>query len=382
MSMTSAVAIKKHFAQLRDPRVRRRRRHRLLDIVVIAICGVIGDCDTWQDMEIFAETHAAWLRRFLSLRNGIPSHDTLERVFNRLDPRVFSVCFCRWVQALSEALGLPHVAIDGKTLRRSFTRSAGLGPLHLVSAWATEQKLILGQVAVDRKSNEITAIPQLLELLDLKGALVTVDAMGCQKEIARKIVDQGGDYVLTVKENQPRLLDDIQATVQRALDGELPARKVDEYTRDDRGHGREEQRSYVVVQHVEGIRDRGQWPKLKVVGMCVSERKVKGGASSSETRYFIGSRRGSARFYGRMLRHHWGIENQLHWQLNVSCREDDSRIQKRHGATNFALLRRVAVSLLKQNRCKRSIRGKRKMAAIDTAFLEEILRGPREGGKV
>jgi len=374
MATTSAVSIKKHFAVLKDPRVRGRRRHRLLDIIVIGICGVIADCDTWQDIEIFAQERAAWFKRFLSLRFGIPAHDTLERVFDRIDPRAFSVCFCRWVQAISAALGRAHIAIDGKTLRRSFDAASGLGPLHVVSAWATQQHLSLGQLAVDGKSNEIKAIPRLLELLDLHGALVTLDAMGCQKEIAHKIVDAGGDYVLTVKDNQEHLLDDIQATVQKALDGELPDALVDQHTTTERGHGREEERSYVVVQCVDGIRDRAHWSKLKVVGMCYTESK-RAGKASTETRYFIGSRRMNAKRYGQTLRHHWRIENCLHWQLDVTCGEDDSRIQNRHAAENFAMLRRGAVSLLKQNGSKRSLRGKRKKAALNIDFLEEILRG-------
>jgi predicted transposase YbfD/YdcC len=381
MATTNAVSIRKHFAALRDPRMRRRRRHRLLDIIFIAICGVIGDCDSWQDIAVFADKRAAWFRRFLGLRHGIPSHDTFERVFDRINPRVFATCFCSWVQAVSEALGTPHIAIDGKTLRRSFDQPSRLGPLHLVSAWATKQNLALGQVAVDGKSNEITAIPRLLQLLDLKGALVTLDAMGCQKDIAQKIVAAGGDYVLTVKENQERLLDDIQTTVQQALDGELPAAVVQEHSTSERGHGRQEERSYLVIDHVKGIRDRAQWAKLKVVGMCCSERTVNG-KTSTEVRYFIGSRPRGAKYYGRALRDHWRIENSLHWQLDVTCSEDDSRIQKRNGAQNFALLRRVAVSLLKQNPSKRSIRGKRKMAALDTDFLEEILRGRRDLAKV
>jgi predicted transposase YbfD/YdcC len=381
MATLSTLSIRRHFASLRDPRIRRHRRHRLLDIIIIAICGVIADCDTWQDIETFADQRAAWFRRFLGLRHGIPSHDTLERVFDRINPRVFATCFCSWVQALSEALGAAHIAIDGKTLRRSFDRSSGLGPLHLVNAWATKQNLALGQMAVDGKSNEITAIPKLLEVLDIKGALVTLDAMGCQKEIARKIVAGGGDYVLTVKQNQERLMEDIQATVEQALEGELPPAMVQEHATNERGHGREEERSCVVIHELSGIRDRAQWPKLKVVGMCFSQRTVNG-KTSAEARYFIGSRQRGARYYGRALRDHWRIENSLHWQLDVTCSEDDSRIQRRNGGQNFALLRRVAISLLKQNPTKRSIRGKRKMAALDPHFLEEILRGSRELGKV
>jgi predicted transposase YbfD/YdcC len=305
----------------------------------------------------------------------------LERVFDRIDPRIFAACFSSWVQAVSNALGMPQIAIDGKTLRGSRDRSAALGPLHLVSAWATQQQLTLGQVAVEGKSNEITAIPRLLELLDVHGALVTLDAMGCQKEIARKIVEGGGDYVLTVKENQERLLEDIQATVQRALDGDLPAEMVSRHTTTEDGHGRLEERSYVVVHNLQGIRDCALWSELKAVGMCYSERTIEG-VTSTEVRYFIGSRRMSAKRYGAALRNHWGIENNLHWQLDVTYGEDASRLQRRHGAQNFALLRRGALSLLKQNPCKRSIRGKRKMAALDTDFLEEILRGSRDLGRL
>jgi predicted transposase YbfD/YdcC len=377
MAGLSKVAIKNHFVSLKDPRVRRRTQHRFIDIIVIGICGVIAECDNWREIELFAQQRAAWFKRFLSLRNGIPSHDTLERVFDRIDPRAFSCCFVQWVKAIGECLPVGHIAIDGKTVRRSFDHASGLGPLHLVSAWATQQHLTLGQVAVDGKSNEITAIPQLLALLDLKGALVTLDAMGCQKDIAAQIVAGGGDYVLTVKENQERLLEDIQATVEQALDGDLPLQSVSEHMSRQRGHGREEMRSYVVVSCLDSIRDRALWSKLKVVGMCYSERTLKG-KTSAETRYFIGSRPRSARWYGQALRNHWGIENSLHWQLDVTFNEDDSRVQKRHGAANLAQLRRGAVSLLKQNCSKLSLRQKRKKAALTPDFLEEILRGHQQ----
>ena len=276
MASLSKVAIRNHFVSLKDPRVRGRTQHRLIDILVIAICGVIADCDNWREIELFAQQRAAWFKRFLSLRQGIPSHDTLERVFDRIDPRAFSLCFVRWVQALSACLPVAQIAIDGKTARRSFDQSSGLGPLHLVSAWATQQHLTLGQVAVDGKSNEITAIPPLLELLELKGALVTLDAMGCQKDIAAKIVAGGGDYVLTVKDNQERLHQDIQATIEQALDGGLRPASVSQHESRERGHGREEMRSYVVVSCLDHIRDRTLWSKLTVVGMCYSERTVKG----------------------------------------------------------------------------------------------------------
>jgi predicted transposase YbfD/YdcC len=374
MAPSSALTIRKHFGKLRDPRLRRRRRHVLLDIIVMAICAVIGDCDNWQDIGLFAQKRQTWFQRFLALPNGVPSHDTFERVFRLLDPAAFGACFQSWVQAVSAAVGLPHIAIDGKTLRRSFDRAAGLGPLHLVSAWATRQHLTLGQVAVDGKSNEITAIPKLLALLDLHGALVTIDAMGCQKEIAGRIVAGGGDYVLTVKDNQERLLDDAQATVAQALDGELPAAVIDQHATTEQGHGRLEKRSYVVIHHVEGIRDRASWPGLTTVGMCCSERTVDG-QTTAEVRYFMGSRRMSAKRYGAALRDHWRIENCLHWQLDLTFDEDASRLQERNAAENFAWLRRMALSLLKQNPTTMSVRRKRKAAAWDPNFLEEIVCG-------
>jgi predicted transposase YbfD/YdcC len=379
MAPSSAITIRKHFGKLRDPRMRRRRRHLLLPIIVMAICAVIADCDNWQDIGLFVHKRKAWFQRFLVLPNGVPSHDTFERVFRLLDPAAFGACFQSWIQSISAAVGLPHIAIDGKTLRRSFDRAAGLGPLHLVSAWATHQHLTLGQVAVDGKSNEITAIPKLLELLDLHGALVTIDAMGCQKEIAGRIVAGGGDYVLTVKDNQKRLLDDIQATVAQALDGELPAAVMDQHAKVEQGHGRLEKRSYVVIDCVEGIRDRACWPRLTTVGMCCSERTVDGG-TTSEVRYFMGSRRMSAKRYGAVLRDHWRIENCLHWQLDLTFDEDASRVQERNAAENFAWLRRMALSLLKQNPSNMSVRRKRKAAAWDPDFLEEIVSGDTKIG--
>jgi len=366
------VCLKRHFRKLKDPRLHRRRRHELLNIIVMAICAVIGDCDGWQDIEVFVKNREKWFRRFLHLPNGVPSHDTFERVFSRLDPVAFGACFQSWVQAVGAAVGLSHIAIDGKTLRHSSGRASDLGPLHLVSAWATQQHLTLGQVAVDSKSNEITAIPKLLELLDLKGALVTIDAMGCQKEIAAKIVAGGGDYVLTVKENHPQLLEDIQATIAKALDGDLPANQISQSANKERGHGRVEERSYVVVEILSGIRDRAAWAKLTSIGMCVSERTVNG-ETSTETRYFIGSRRMGAKQYGRTLRNHWGIENNLHWQLDMTFDEDASRIQERNAAENFAWMRRIALGMLKQHPSKLSLRSKRKAAALNPDFLEEIV---------
>jgi predicted transposase YbfD/YdcC len=373
------IPIQRYFRNLKDPRRRHRRLHRLVDIIGIAICAVVCGANDWQEIATFGQSREDWLRRFLRLPNGIPSHDTFERVFDRLDPVVFQACFREWIMAIAGALDVPQVAIDGKTLRRS--GSADLGPLHVVSAWATAQHLALGEVAVAEKSNEITAIPRLLELLELQGALVTIDAMGCQKEIARAIVAKGADYVLTVKDNQPHLLDDIQACLAEALDGGAAAPRCETYATEDRGHGRLEKRCYTIVRNPTGIRNRQDWEGLSVIGMCSGERTVQG-KTSEEVRYFIGSKRASAKCYGQALRHHWGIENSLHWQMDLNFGEDDSRIQKRRSAENFALLRRLAFSLLKQHPDKKSIACKRLAAALDPAFLEEILRGSAHRGNM
>jgi len=251
--------------------------------------------------------------------------------------------------------------------------------LHLVSAWATQNHLTLGQMAVDGKSNEITAIPKLLKLLDLNGALVTIDAMGCQKEIARGVVEAGGDYVLTVKDNQPHLLADIQECFVAALENDFAGLKHDSYETKDKGHGREEARYYDLIYDPEKIRNKEAWTELSVIGMCLSERTV-AGKTSQEVRYFIGSRKASAKVYGKAIRNHWGIENGLHWVLDVTFREDDSRVRDRNAAENLAELRRVALSLLKQYPSKHSIACKRLEAALDTDFLEEVIRGDRNVG--
>jgi predicted transposase YbfD/YdcC len=373
MAATTRVgALRKHLRPLKDPRIVGRSRHLLFDIIVLAICGVIGNCDDWPDIALFAQKREAWFRRFLKLPHGVPSHDTFERVFAALDARAFERRCLAWLREVAGLVGVGQIAIDGKTLRGS--AGAALGPLHLVSAWATQANLTLAQVAVDGKSNEITAIPRLLELLDLGGALVTIDAIGCQKAIAKQVVAGGGDYVLVVKGNQERLLDDIQQTVARALDGELRAGVVRTYTTREDKHGRQEERSCVVIEHVAGIRDRRLWPGLTTVGMCRRERTING-RSGTEVCYFIGSRRMGARRYAQALRSHWGIENNLHWQLDVSFREDASRIENRHGAANFALLRKLALALLKRHPRKDSVARKRKTAALDPEFLAETLVG-------
>jgi predicted transposase YbfD/YdcC len=367
------LAIQKHFRKLKDPRRAHRKRHLLMDIIVIALCAVICGANDWQQVVTFARKRYDWLKSFLELPNGIPSHDTFERVFDRLDPAKFQMCFRDWMQALSETLAIKQIAIDGKTLRGSGTSK--LGPLHLVSAWATVNHLSLGQVAVDDKSNEITAIPRLLEILDVEGALVTIDAIGCQKDIAASIREKKGDYLLTVKDNQPTLREDIQDCFQRASDSGFADVQHNEYTSKDRGHGRTETRSYTIITDPVGLRHKALWKDLCVIGRCVRERTVTGNGTTTEIHYFIGSRRASAKVYGQALRYHWRIENNLHWQLDVSFHEDKNRVSKRNEAENLAVLRKLALVLLKQQPGKESIACKRLAAALDTEFLEEIICG-------
>lgn len=373
------LSICHHFRKLQDPRCRHRRLHLLQDIIVVAICATIAGAQDWQEIVTFGHKRLDWLKRFLKLPNGIPSHDTFERVFDRINPRAFQACFRGWVEALQQVLSINHVAIDGKTLRSSGTSQHK--PLHLISAWATDQHLSLGQVAVEEKSNEITAIPQLLELLDVHGAIVTIDAMGCQKAIARQITEQGGDYVLTVKENQGHLLADIQQALAAASEKDFAGVPHDTYETRERGHGRDEYRSYLVVHQTTGIRDADEWSDLTTIGLCYSERTVDG-VQTEDVRYFIGSRKAKARTYGSALRHHWGIENSLHWQLDVTFAEDDNRVTRRNGAENLALVRRLTLSLLKAHPEKLSIAKKRFAAALDTRFLEEVLRGDGILGKL
>jgi predicted transposase YbfD/YdcC len=375
MAAWKAVSILEHFANLPDPRVERTRRHELLDIIVIAICAVICACESWEDIAEYGQSKRNWFQTFLRLPNGIPSHDTFRRVFNRLDPRAFHDCFVSWVTALSEAHGVHRIAIDGKTLRHSFDHAAGKAALHLVSAWATEAHLTLGQVAVDTKSNEITAIPRLLALLDLTGALVTIDAMGCQKEIARQIRAAGGDYVLAVKENQERLYADVRQCFERALENDFVGVESDVCETVEEGHGRRETRTCYTITHPDGVRDAALWQDLRSICVIISERMV-GPQTQEEARFYIGSFAGTAKDYLEAVRGHWGIENGLHWILDVTFREDASRIRKEHGPENVALLRRLALSLLKKEpTSKRSIRGKQLKAGWDNDYLLRVLCG-------
>jgi len=362
-----------YFAPLKDPRCVSRTPYRLLDLVFIAVAATIAGADDFHQIETFARKRRAWLDKFCQLpKDKNLCHDTFERLFKRLDARVFARCFGRWTQALAAQLGLKHIAIDGKTLRSSGRADDGLRALHLVSAWSSENHLSLGQVAVEEKSNEITAIPVLLELLEVKGALVSIDAMGCQKEIAKKIVDRGGDYVLPVKGNQETLMNDIQFSFDVAAALDFHNLEHDLYETFETGHGRAERRTYLVLHELALITERDKWANLTTIGMCIHERKVDG-VVQIEDHYFIGSRKMSAKDYSFPLRSHWGVENNLHWQLDVTFGEDANRVADRNSAANLAVIRRLAVGLLKRHRSKMSMANKRYAAALDEKVLEEIL---------
>jgi predicted transposase YbfD/YdcC len=373
-----------HFALLPDPRREHGQIHRLDEIVFMAICGVLCGADSWQEIADYGESKLDWLSSFLTLPGGVPSHDTFRRVFCLLDPVAFQTCFFDWMSSLMARHGLTPVplgqpglrpvAIDGKTQRGSARRTVGRSPRHMVGAWAVENHLSLGQVATDAKSNEITAIPELLKLLDLEGAVVTIDAMGCQKDIATGIVQKKGEYVLAVKENQPHLHEDIGRAFDKALeDGELGVDFTICQTEEIRS-GRQETRTCCVITNPSGLRNLGLWTKLTAICMVTSERVVNG-VPGYEVRYFIGSVAGTAEEYLRWVRGHWGIENSLHWVLDVCFREDDQRHWAGHSAANLSWLRKLALWLLKAeptSQAKSSNR-RRHLAGWKNDYLLRIL---------
>jgi predicted transposase YbfD/YdcC len=362
-----------HFENLTDPRVERTRRHVLQDILVIALCGMIANANTWVDIERYGVTKLNFLRRFLELPNGVPSHDTFSRVFAMLDPAALLVCLHNWLNDLREKLGGKHVAIDGKTLRRSHDGEVRPNALHLVSAWATEARLFLGQLAVDQKSNEITAIPQLLQLLDIEGDTVTIDAMGCQKDIAKTIVDKKANYVLQVKDNQPTLREAMSAAFIALADDDYTEPSLRRFRTVDRDHGREEIREYFIVDLPAELPGADDWTGLKSIGMVLRTR-TEGDRISEEVAYYITSLGAQVKAFARAVRGHWAIETTLHWSLDVTFSEDQSRVRKDRGPENLGMLRRLVVSILQQDTsCKASLRGKRLIAGWDDEALLKIL---------
>lgn len=385
--MPASVSLVDHFKHLPDPRIHRTRRHELIDVVVIAVLAVICGAEDFVTIEMFGKAKREWLSERLRLVNGIPSHDTFARVFARLDGKAFEDCFKRWVEALrnSGALGVEKeesIAIDGKTIRHSFDTAAGVASIHMVSAWATTHRLVLGQVKVDSKSNEITAIPEVLKMLDIAGCIITIDAMGCQKSIARQIKEQQGEYVLALKDNQPSLCQGVELFLEHAQKDGYYGLKT-HYIQDiGKDHGRIETRRYRLIELPEGIAwqdEKRLWCGLKSIGVVCSTRQLNG-KTTTETRLYITSltaaKRSNLMRFSRAVRNHWGIENTLHWVLDVSFSEDDCRIRKDNAPENFSVLRRIALNLLTaETNTKAGVKSKRKKAGWDNTYLEQVLMG-------
>ena len=363
-------SIMKHFEGLEDPRVIGRTRHKIFDLLFIVTVATIADCDDWEMIILWARERESWLRRYCELPNGIPSRFTMSRLLRRLAPEAFHRVFAAWMKDIQEVTDGDVVAIDGKTLRRSFDRAPdGKGAIHMVSAWLDRNRVVLGQLKVEEKSNEITAIPELLKLLEIKGALVTIDAMGCQKEIAAEIVGKGADYLLAVKDNQPTLAEDVKRTFEEAGEEQL----IHATTWDD-GHGRAEMREYYQCMDLSRLRTKEEWLGLKSLGKVVSYRYENGGNRSVETRYYISSLGRGVTRMAKGMRSHWGIENKLHYVLDVSFSEDRLRVRKDNSAENMGMIRHVANNYLSgATHLKYGIKKRRKLAAINTDVLQSIL---------
>ncbi len=364
-----------HFAELEDPRWY-NKRHQLMDILVIAICAAICGADGWADVELFGKTREGWLRGFLELPHGIPSDDTFRRVFAALDAQQFQSSFIKWIQAAEGLTEGQVIAADGKALRRSHDRSLGKKALYMVSAWASGNGLVLGQRKVEDKSSEITAVPELLDMLEIAGCIVTLDAIHCQIETVKTIIEKRADYVLPVKENQPRLFEAIQGLFEDPE--EMRWVECDHHRTVDKGHGRIEIRECWATSDPEYLRyiaTLAEWTGLRSIAMVQTERQL-GEETTVTRRYFISSLKADAKLLLHAVRTHWGIENKVHWVLDIAFREDDSRIRKGNGAENFAVLRHIALNLLRQEKStKLSLRAKRKRAAWDPEYLPTVLPG-------
>ena len=377
MGMLAPSSFQDHFAALTDPRSPHapNQRHELIDILVIAVCAVICGAEGWEDIEEYGKAQAEWFAQVLELPHGIPGHDTFRRVLSRLDPEELTRCFISWSGALSDLSGGDLVSIDGKTLRHSFDRATSQAAIHLVSAWANANRLVLGQVKVEDKSNDITAIPKLIKLLDLAGATVTIDAMGCQKAIAQDITDQGADYVLALKENHPTLYDDVTVFFDEAQTTEFAEIEHAYQETVDGDHGRIETRRYWITSDIEWLGAKGSWANLQSLGMVESHRDL-GDKVETETRYFLTSLPCDGVRFAHAVRQHWGIENSLHWVLDVSFDEDACRIRKDQGAQTFSVLRHIALNLLRrESHHKRGIKARRKRAGWDRGYLLQVLTG-------
>jgi predicted transposase YbfD/YdcC len=373
MSDSPVAALVEHFNNIKDPRAQHSIAHLLIDIVIITICAVICGADSWPEVESYGHAKQQWLSTFLALPNGIPSHDTFERVFARLKPQELQQSFLSWVQAVFQITVGQVIAIDGKTLRGAYEGGAERGMIHMVSAWATQNRLVLGQRKVDEKSNEITAIPELLKILELEGGLVSIDAMGCQTKIAQTIVDQGADYVLALKANQGNLYEDVTQLFELAHQQNFKDIEHDFHQTIDQGHGRIEIRNYWIMGQTQYLLGAQNWAGLQSIGCVESERRINGN-STLERRYYLLSIPSDAQLFARAVRSHWGIENQLHWILDVGFHEDESRACQGYSAENMAVVRHIAVNLLSQEKSvKVGVKAKRLRAGWDDDYLLKVL---------
>jgi len=352
------------------------RKHLLIDILMITVCAVLAGAHGWEDIENWGIEKEKWLRKFLKLPFGIPCHDVFRDLFMRLHPEEFGKAFLSWMSSVRKRTKGEIIPLDGKTMRRSFDRASGKTPFHLVSAWASDNGLVLGQMAVDGKSNEITAIPRLLELLDINDCIVTIDAMGCQTEIAKKIVDLNGDYVLAVKDNQPKLHEELKDFFDFAEKAKFADLKYEVFQTVEKDHGRIETRTYYLVADLDWLSVRSKWANLNSVGMVVSNRQERGKPATEERRYYINTIEKGVRRFAKAVRSHWHVENKLHWTLDVTFNEDQSRKRKDHSAVNFALVLKAALNLLRGIQAKGdSIRSLRLRAGWNTEVIEKAVFG-------
>ncbi len=364
--------LSEHFKKLRDPRIDRKKAHSLHDILIIAISAMLCGAETFVDMETFGHAKDDWFKSFLDLPNGIPSHDTFGRVFAMLDPSQFMDCFIAWTQSLRQGVDQEIIAMDGKSLRRSM--DGDRSPIHLVNAWAASNRLVLGQVKVADKSNEITAIPQLLRALELTGCIVTIDAMGCQKNIAKEIIESDADYVLALKGNQGVMHQEIKSFLDDALEHGFAGIEHQQDQTVEKDHGRIETRRYWVTEKIQWFADRSDWEGLRSVGIVEATRQI-GNQISTERRYYLSSLPAQVNRFARAVRTHWGIENSLHWTLDVALNEDQCRVRKGYAAQNLAALRAMSLNLLKNDsQMKRGIRGKQKNAGWNHRYLLSLLK--------